>query len=30
MIGIITLVDVLRAYGVDASRMTPRGTPVVK
>jgi CBS domain-containing protein len=31
MIGIITLVDVLKAYGVDASRMTPaRGTPVVE
>jgi len=31
MIGIVTLVDVLKAYGVDASRMTPsRGTPVVE
>jgi CIC family chloride channel protein len=31
MIGIITLVDVLKAYGVDTSRVTPvRGTPVVE
>ena len=31
MVGIITLVDVLRAYGVDTRRMTPvRGTPVVE
>ena len=31
IIGIITLVDVLRAYGVDTTRMTPvRGTPVVE
>jgi CIC family chloride channel protein len=31
MVGIVTLVDVLRAYGVDTTRMTPvRGTPVVK
>ncbi|HJP86565.1 MAG TPA: chloride channel protein [Gemmatimonadaceae bacterium] len=31
MVGIITLVDVLRAYGVDTTRMTPaRGSPVVE
>ncbi|HEX6627466.1 MAG TPA: chloride channel protein [Gemmatimonadaceae bacterium] len=31
IIGIITLVDVLKAYGVDTTRMTPvRGTPVVE
>jgi hypothetical protein len=31
MVGIVTLVDVLKAYGVDTTRMTPvRGTPVVK
>lgn len=31
MIGIVTLVDVLKAYGVDTTRMTPaRGTPVVE
>jgi CIC family chloride channel protein len=31
MIGIITLVDVLKAYGVDPTRVTPvRGTPVVE
>ncbi|HJQ10302.1 MAG TPA: chloride channel protein [Gemmatimonadaceae bacterium] len=31
MVGIVTLVDVLKAYGVDTRRMTPvRGTPAVK
>jgi len=31
MVGIVTLVDVLKAYGVDTRRMTPvRGTPVVE
>jgi CIC family chloride channel protein len=31
MVGIVTLVDVLRAYGVDTRRMTPvHGSPVVK
>ena len=31
MIGIVTLVDVLKAYGVDTRRMTPvRGTRVVE
>jgi CBS domain-containing protein len=31
MVGIVTLVDVLKAYGVDTRRMTPvRGTPAVE
>ena len=31
IIGVVTIGDVLQAYGVDPTRMTPlRGTPVVK